>query len=73
MGHIARNAARKCIRQMILDYFSVSDQLKIDHKLCTGYEAEQCKCSHCLCCSVCARQCPCNKDDSYIENFLSKK
>ena len=71
MAQIVRNPAGKCMRQMILDYFSVSDQGKLDHKSCTGCELEQCKCSHCLCCSVCAKQCPCNKDDSYVDKFLS--
>ena len=76
MSGIVKNVENKCLRQMILDYFTVSGKEDLKHDKCQGCESSRCQCNLCQCCSVCHGKCPCadkEASNNHAEIFLSQE
>lgn len=72
MANIVRNSDKMCIRQAIMDVFTVKEREIFENKPCTGCEDFFCACSSCRCCSLCSMPCVCSKKhDSLVTSFLS--
>ncbi|XP_053377011.1 uncharacterized protein LOC128547710 [Mercenaria mercenaria] len=63
MSEIVKSSEIKCLRQMIINHFTVSGKEDISHHVCSGCKSSPCKCDSCRCCSFCSRKCPCTEKD----------
>lgn len=72
MSSIVVNKEHTCIRQMIMGFFSLSEEHTLcSRERCAGCNAHMCTCESCVCCNVCAAKCPCFTDEmSWLFQFI---
>lgn len=73
MSEIVKSAGDKCLRQMILDHFTVSGKENLLHASCEGCDITPCECQACKCCSFCCKKCPCATRGSLNGEFFLKQ